>query len=139
MTRRSPNEVIKQKAAWHQAAMAWRTKNKPSDPELQARKQEENAGKDRYKRSFEPPRQRWTGFDRSKFKDGAAGAGTNATGGSKQQQQPPPPPPVDAADTDKRAYYRVLNQNKLSTGLTFTQVCTFVYNVLYSFKAKCNY
>lgn len=99
MTRPARQAMQKSKVAWNAAAMLWREKNKPSAAEL-----EQRAAEDAARIS--------TGRPRLTPRDHATRASSSGDEGGAPA--PPPRPAPDAPETEWRAFYRHVAQDKLA-------------------------
>jgi hypothetical protein len=119
MRSQHPGEVRKEKAAWHSAAMAWRTKNLPTGPELNARKAEAAEKQSAaIKKRLATPRSR---AESEKQRQGRAAKGALPRGRAAPPATPQRPD-LTACEADKRTYYRQVNQMRVEKATTFSQV-----------------
>lgn len=122
-TRPDPQEQRKEKDAWHHAAMAWRLKNMPSGPELEeARKAAASATATARTNSMKTPAQR-AKRDREHIQ--------------LQRPQLLSVPDKDAAENERRCYYRAVAQQKAELAVVESAVGASFASVLCVFGVPC--
>jgi len=118
MTSQSPAAAKKTQNAWHNAALAWRQKNKPSEEDVKRRQKEDFVRMTETKKSLKTPAQRAQADGRE---SGSGASGGIFSGGSGMPAGLVPPS-EGAPEIEWRGFYRAYNQAKVQGAASFVQV-----------------